>query len=544
MAIRFVDQASVILLAQLRMMRNMLSRRGTVASVFNAVVTTLWYALAVFLAYIAQDVFSDPPEGFDAAYYSRMVLLAITAYWQVAPVLTVSFGLALDLKRLLIFPIRPNQFYLLEMILCIPTSLEPLIVGVGVFLGLLMNPDCNPGLVLVAGAAFLCFNFCVNVAVRSLVSRLSSMRLWREALVFLLVAVALLPQWILLKRETGSWLGYFQTVLAFPWTPWSAATDVAFGVSLSLSIPFLAVLALGSLVGGRWLFLSFLTAEAGQARRPVKNRFSANPLRAFADLRAHAAHWLGRCFPEPLGSLVEKEFLTFTRSPRFVTVFIMGFTFGIIVFLPIALDPGDDPGFMYRNFLAVVSAYAILLMSETVFWNVFGLDRKAVQVFLFAPIRLQTVFLAKNIVGFFMVCVQVFLISLACSAIGVPVTLNGVAEAFVTALVLAVNMFAVGNQSSVRYPGGVNPDQSWSSANKAKFRVVLMLFFPIVSLPTTLAYVARFAFGSDAGFYAGMLVAALIAITFYLVSLDSTIEFAQRHREDLVDLLGTTDTAV
>ncbi|MCU0228598.1 MAG: hypothetical protein MUF01_13260, partial [Bryobacterales bacterium] len=291
-------------------------------------------------------------------------------------------------------------------------------------------------------------------------------------------------------------------------------------------------------------FLGFLSAEPGQSASAARSRLASSPDRSYADIRGRAAQALGRLFPDPLGALVEKEFLTFTRSPRFVTVFIMGFTFGIVVFLPIALNPGEEPGFMQRNFLAVVSAYAILLMSETVFWNVFGLDRRAVQMFLFAPVRMQAVFLAKNIVGFFMVCVQVFLISLVCSAIGIPVTLNGLAEAVVATLVLAINMFAVGNQSSVRYPGGVNPDQSWASANKAKYRVVLMLSFPIVSLPTSIAYLARFAFASDAGFYVGMVVASLIAISFYLVSLDSAIAYAHRRREDLADLLATTDTAV
>lgn len=544
MKIRIADQAIVVLMAQLRMMRNMLSRRGAAASAFNALATLVWYGLALFLAYIAQDVFSSPPEDFDTAYYARMALLVVTAYWQFSPVVSVSFGLALDLKRLLIFPIRPNQFFLLEMLLCVPTSLEPIIVSCGLFLGLLMNPNCNPALVLLAAAGFLGFNLCVNVAVRSLVSRLSSMRLWREVLVFLLIAVALAPQWLLMKRETGSWLAFFQSAVTFPWSPWGAAVDVALGDALSRALPLLGVLAFGALVAGRALFLGFLTAESGTDSRPSPSLHASAPNRPFADIRSRAASALGGLFPDPLGALVEKEFLTFTRSPRFVTVFIMGFTFGIVVFLPIAMDPGDSPGFMYRNFLAVVSAYAILLMSETVFWNVFGLDRKAVQVFLFAPVRMQTVFIAKNLVGFFMVCVQVFLISLVCSVIGVPVTLNGLAEAFVTALVLAVNMFALGNQSSVRYPGGVNPDQSWASANKAKYRVVLMLFFPIVSLPTTIAYLARFAFASDAGFYVGMLVASLIAITFYLVSLDSSIAYVQRQREDLVDLLGTTDTAV
>lgn len=542
---RLFDQALVVLFAQLRMYRNVMSRRGKGASIFNLIATGTWYALALFLAAIANSFFSTAGDDGNLAEAVTLMLLGITAYWQITPILTVSFGLALDLKRLLIFPIRPNQFYILEMVLCLPTSFEALIVFSGLMVGLLQNPRCNPGLVLLAGAGFLFFNLCVNVALRALVSKASGMRLWREGILFFLISLALLPQWILLGDDRGSWLAVLDVFLKFPFAPWTAAANTATGNALPLSIATLAALTLATLAGGRWLFFRFLSAEVGEKApaRKTESAVVANS-RRFADIRAKLAFGLGRLFPEPLSTLVEKEFLTFARSPRFMTVFIMGFTFGVLVFLPIVLNTSSEPGFMSRNFLTVVSAYAILLMSETVFWNVFGLDRKAVQVFLFAPVRLQTVFLAKNIVAFFMVCVQVFLIALVCSAIGVPVSLNGIAEATVTALVLAINMFAVGNQSSVRYPGGVNPEQSWSTANKAKFRLVLMLFFPIVSLPTTLAYIARFAFNSNAGFYLGMMIAALIAVSFYLVSLDSTIEYARNHREDLVDLLGTTDSAV
>jgi ABC-2 type transport system permease protein len=302
----------------------------------------------------------------------------------------------------------------------------------------------------------------------------------------------------------------------------------------------MGIWTLVALVGARGLFFRSLHAEAES--RPEKPKADAST-RVNADMRAIVADALGRFFPQPLSSLVVKEFLTFTRSPRFLTVFVMGFTFGIVVFLPMALGVGESPGFVSQNFLTVVTAYAILLMSETAFWNVFGLDRKAAQVFFFAPVTLQMVFVAKNIVAFFIICFQVFMISLVCAAIGVPVTLSGIAEAAIAAVVLTINMFAVGNQSSVRYPAGVNPDQSWNTASKAKFRIVLMLLFPIVSLPTSLAYLARYAFNSDAAFYAGMTIAAFIAIIFYLVSLDSAIEYARAKREEIVDLLGSTETA-
>ena len=69
-----------------------------------------------------------------------------------------------------------------------------------------------------------------------------------------------------------------------------------------------------------------------------------------------------------------------------------------------------------------------------------------------------------------------------------------------------------------------------------------MMLFPIISLPTSLAYLARWAFHSDAAFYAAMTVAALISVVFYLVSLDSAIEYASARREHLVGLLGNTET--
>jgi ABC-2 type transport system permease protein len=539
-----VDQASIVMLAQLRMYRNVMSRRGVMATLFNFLTMAVWYGLAVLFAFLAGKYFAAVEDTASLRTPLQILLLVVMAYWQLTPIFSVSFGLALDVKRLLIYPIRPNQFFLLELLLCLPTSIEAMLVSSGVFIGLMLNPAQNAFWVLLAATGFIGFNLCLSVGMRALVTKASGMRLWREALLFLVIGIALLPQWILLGEDGQTWLAYLQLLASLPFSPWASTAEVATGSAPLQTLPVLASLGIAAFFGGRWLFFRVLSAEGSVNVSRKKRDGNEAELRRFADLRGRTAYALGRLFPEPLSALVEKEFLTLARSPRFVTVFIMGFTFGVVVFLPIILQSGGQPGFISRNFLTVVSAYAILLMSETVFWNVFGLDRKAVQMFLFSPVRMQTVFLAKNIVAFFMICIQVILIALVCAAIGVPVTPGAIAEATVAALVLAVNMFALGNQSSVRYPGGVNPSQSWSSANKGKFRLVLMLFFPIVSLPTSLAYLARFAFGSDAGFYLGMAIAALIALSFYLVSLDSAIEYARNHREDLADLLGTTDSAV
>lgn len=534
------SQALIVLRAQLQMYRNVLGRRGTVATVFNFIATGTWYVFAVLLAWFAGSFFASLTDLRLMTRVLVVVLFGVAAYWQLSPIVTVSFGLALDLKRLLIFPIRPNQYFLIELLLCLPTSVEALLVTLGIVAGLVLNPLIPNWLVFATGSLFLSFNLFLNVALRALIAKVAVKRIWRELVLVFVLALVIAPQFLLsTQSDERNWLERLTAFDAHNVFPWSAAASAFTGTAMPSSLVSLGVWSLVALAGARGLFFRSLHAEQDSVPEKPKTE-RAN--RAYADLRARLAATLGRPFPKSLSSLIEKEFLTFMRSPRFLTVFIMGFTFGIIVFLPMALNVGGGAGFLSRNFLTVVTAYAILLMSETAFWNIFGLDRRAAQVFFFAPVTLRMVFVAKNIVAFLIIGVQVFVISLVCSLIGVKVTLAGVAEALVAAIVLTINMFAVGNQSSVRYPSGVNPDQSWNTASKAKYRIVLMMLFPIISLPTSLAYLARWAFHSDAAFYAAMTVAALISVVFYLVSLDSAIEYASARREHLVGLLGNTET--
>jgi ABC-2 type transport system permease protein len=542
---RFADQAFIVLLAQLRMYRNMMGKRGKATSALNLIVSGIWYCFVAFLAVVVSGFISKAETAANLAPSIQYVLLAIFLYWQVVPILTVSFGLALDVKRLLVFPICPGQFFLLDLVLALPTSIEPLIVLGGVLAGLLRNPAVPAIYAIVAIMLFLCTNIFVGVAFRALVTKMSTLRWWREGLLLLALMLALTPQWMMLAEENDSWWSILNPIAGSVWLPWASAGNLASGVNALPSLLILLAWGGATFVAGRGLFHYFVSAESGPFRSTEVHPQSLVRRRGFSDLRALSAHILSKPFPDPVAFLVEKEFLTFSRSPRFITVFVMGFTFGIVVFLPIALGDNDEqPGLIAQNFLSMVSAYAILLMSETSFWNIFGLDRKSVQTYLFIPVPLQHVFVAKNIAAFVIVCFQVVLIAIVCGIIGLPVTPGGIVEASLTAVVLAINMFAMGNQSSVHYPVGVNPDASWSTANRAKSRLALILLFPLISLPTTLAYLARFALDSDWGFYGGMLIAALIAVCFYLVSLHSSVEYASNHREKLADLLGTTDSSV
>lgn len=535
------SQALTVVWAQLRMYRNTLGRRGAAATVFNFAATGFWYVGAVLLAYLAMSYFASLTDPREMTRSLVIALFGITAYWQFSPIISVSFGLALDLKRLLIFPIPFRQYFFIELLLCVPRNAEMLLISAGLIGGMLMNPVTRKPLVILTGILFLSFNFFLSVAIRALVAKVAVKKFWRELVVVVILAIVVLPQFLLLTERNEQPL--LDRIVAFDShnvLPWSAAAGAFTGTATPSPAVSLGIWTLVALAGARGLFFRSLRAEfESSPELPATGKQNG----AYADVRARFAAGLGKLFPQPLSALIEKEFLTFTRSPRFITVFIMGFTFGIIVFLPLAANTGGGTSMMSRNFLTVVTAYAILLMSEMAFWNIFGLDRQAAQMFFFAPISLRTVFFAKNIAAFFIIGVQVFLISLVCALIGMKVTLAGVAEAVFAAIVLTINMFAVGNQSSVRYPMGVNPRQSWSATSNARYRIVLMALFPIVSLPTSLAYLARWAFRSDAAFYAGMAVAAMIAIVLYLVSLDSAIGYATAKRERLAGLLGNVDAS-
>src|SRR5450759_1415475 len=95
-------------------------------------------------------------------------------------------------------------------------------------------------------------------------------------------------------------------------------------------------------------------------------------------------------------------------------------------------------GFMARNFLVVVSAYALLMLGDVCFWNTFGFDRSAVQVYLTAPVRFQAVLVAKNIAAFFFILLEVVSISLVCAVIRLPVGPVRILEAVSVTAVLSL----------------------------------------------------------------------------------------------------------
>jgi ABC-2 type transport system permease protein len=248
-------------------------------------------------------------------------------------------------------------------------------------------------------------------------------------------------------------------------------------------------------------------------------------------------------FRDPLAALVEKEVRFLSRAPRFRLLFIMGFSFGLLIWLPMTLRTGPESA-MRGNYLTIVSAYALLLLGEVCFWNSFGMDRTAAQTYFVMPVRISTVLVAKNIAAAFFITLDVMLVALFCLVLGMPITLQHVGEAFAVTTVLAVMLLGIGNMLSTRYPKPINPAQSWRAGSMGKVQAFLLFVYPVASIPVFLAYGARYAFDSELAFYGVILVDLLIAAVVYHIAMESASASAMESREMIIDALSKNEGPV
>src|SRR5207237_3426966 len=114
--------------------------------------------------------------------------------------------------------------------------------------------------------------------------------------------------------------------------------------------------------------------------------------------------WSARLFrlpssllPDPVGAIVEKELRTLSRTPRFRLVFIMGFTFGLVVWLPLIFGRSDRHSAATDNFLTLVCLYALFLLGQVTYWNAFGFDRSAIQAYFAWPVPISRALIGKNL---------------------------------------------------------------------------------------------------------------------------------------------------
>lgn len=520
-----MNPARAILWAQWRSLRNFFPRRGVG---WTALVGVIWYGFWAAAAFAVMLLTSSPLSGSLAG-----VFFLIFLYWQVVPVLMAASGASLDLRKLQAYPIPVSQLFGLEAMLRVTVAIEVVFVLAGAGIGILRNPSV-PAWNVLALIPFAAFNLVLGVASRDTIGRILARRRIREAAFFLLILCAALPQ-LLFTRGRG-FAGRLRDLIrrdAWPGWPWTATADFLRGHqslrAMAILVAWLAAAGLFSY----WQFRRTLLFDAqaasarpsaGSARYDFAERFFRLPSLLLGD---------------PLGALVEKEVRFLTRSPRFRLVFLMGFTFGLLVWLPVALGrQGGPQSFLGGNYLTVVSVYSLLLLSEACFWNCFGFDRSAAQIYFLAPIPFARVMIGKNLSALFFIVLEISMIALVCGLLGMPLRPRTLAEAFGVAAVISVFMLAAGNQLSVRQPRAMNPAASFRSGASGRVQAILFLIYPIAFLPIGLAYLARYAFDSEAAFFGVLAVDGAIAAVVYKLSLDSAVAAAGQLKEPMVTALS------
>ena len=132
-----------------------------------------------FLALLA-GIFLAKPDELDFVHrVFPTVLLMCFLYWQLIPILMASTGSALDLKKLLVYPIPHRQLFTLEVLLRISTGVEMLLLLAGAGIGLLFNPKV-PFWAPFTLVFFVAFNLLCSAGVRDLLVRLLARKRVRE----------------------------------------------------------------------------------------------------------------------------------------------------------------------------------------------------------------------------------------------------------------------------------------------------------------------------------------------------------------------------
>ena len=524
-----MTQILAILWCQWRTLRNFYSSgraRGVAATL---IIGGLWYAFWVCAALAAGILCAGamPLEQLRQAAPAALLLSFI--YWQIFPIMMASSGAHLDVKKLLAYPIDPDGLFFLETLLRVTTAVEMVIVTAAAAIGLLLNRQL-PWWAPIGLAVFVVFNLYLSTGVKQLLTRLLERRFARELMVIGLVLLSVLPQFLVLGRirpVLEGWIVSPPKIGLLP--PWSAAGAIASGNGTAASWAILLAWTAAAAWFARDQFARTMRFDADAARGAKSDSVRANSLDRIFQLPASF-------LPDPLATLVELELRFLSRAPRFRMIMLMACLFGPMIFLPQTLGRQSE-SFARANFLTMVSLYSILIVSENLFWNSFGFERAAVQTFFVTPIRFSSVLIAKNIAAVCYCTLVIAMLSLICLALRMPTTARTALEAAETSAVVILFLLSAGNISSVRQPRGVDPGQTWRSYAPGRAQLTLLVVYPILAIPISLAYMARYAFDSQWAFHAVILFDLALASLVYWIALESAVAAAEIRKEEMIGAL-------
>ncbi len=535
---------AAIIRAQLLSMRSFRlgsSRRGAILSVITALI---WYGFWTVVAALGSQFVAN---GDRALLQNNLPLgfLLVFGYWQLAPLISASLGASLDLKKLLVYPIAHEKLFLVEVLLRLTNGAEMLVVLTGGWIGLLRNPELGGWSAAPRLAAclvlFVAFNLLLSAGVRNLLERLLARKRIREVLVLFLVLTTAVPRLLVYGSVQPHHLDKWFSVTGSPLWPWAAASRLATGPNAVAALATIASWTVFALAFGRWQFERSLRYDI-QAAQATDQRGTA----------AAEASWTDRVFrlpslflPDPMAAIVEKELRSLTRTPRFRLVFIMGFSFGILVWLPLVMGTHRSPeSILAKNFLVLVSLYALMLLGQVSYWNAFGFDRSAAQVYFSMPVPIWVALAGKNVAAALFIFLEMSAVATACLILRMHISAGKIAESYAVIAIATLYMLGLGNLSSVHYPRAMNPERVSQGSAARTWQALVFIFYPLALLPIFLAYLARTVFESETAFLVVLAFAALVGIIVYRIAMDSAVEAAAKRREQILAELSRTEGPV
>src|ERR1035438_3455270 len=291
----------------MRIFRLASSRRG---ALFPVLIAGLWYGvLSVLLSVAAatEDLAAAPQLRAQIETWLPVGLLAVFAYWQLAPLASATMGASLDLRKLLVYPVPRRSLFLVEILLRITTCAELLLLLTGAAIGLVRNPAFGGGSLLarvpVAMVLFAAFNLMLAAGLRNLIERLLSRKGIREVLALLLMLAGVLPRLLMVTGLGGRRIEHAFPAAAHPIWPWGAAAHLMIALSAGarrVAAAMLAAWTVAAYLFGRWQFTRSLRYDFQEAQATVasaKDRPFAERLYRLPSL----------VLPDPLCAIVEKE---------------------------------------------------------------------------------------------------------------------------------------------------------------------------------------------------------------------------------------------
>jgi len=171
-------------------------RRGLWLSILLSVAWYgLWVAVAVVCALVPNMI---GPEDVESALPG--ILLFVMGYWQLSPLVTLSLGVSLEMRKLAFYPVNVPTLFLVECMLRLWTSLEMILVLLGIFIGLATAGGQNLFALAAGLILFVAFNMLFSAGMRNLVERIFQKRMLRETVLVVMVTLTVLPQMLVFSE--------------------------------------------------------------------------------------------------------------------------------------------------------------------------------------------------------------------------------------------------------------------------------------------------------------------------------------------------------